>query len=110
MSAHVPGFQSFLMIVASICIGQISHRQHKGLPIHACSSQKKKTGFFYNKIICKKNTFTFYIFLLNFPHPLGSFIITYNLLKGTVWVLNSIDQKYSLIDAVAFYIYEATPI
>ena len=31
MSTHVPGFQSFIRFIASFCIGQISHQQHKGL-------------------------------------------------------------------------------
>ena len=30
MSTHMPGFQSFLRFLASFCIGQISHQQHKG--------------------------------------------------------------------------------
>ena len=31
MSTHVIGFQSFLSVFASFCIGQISHQLHKGL-------------------------------------------------------------------------------
>ena len=29
MSTHVPGFQSFFRLLASFCIGQIIHKQHK---------------------------------------------------------------------------------
>ena len=29
MSTHVPGVQSFFFFLASFCIGQISHQQHK---------------------------------------------------------------------------------
>ena len=38
MSTHMPGFQSFFSFFASFCIGQISHHQHKGYPIHALST------------------------------------------------------------------------
>ena len=31
MSTHLPGFQLFFRILASFCIGQSSHQQHKGL-------------------------------------------------------------------------------
>ena len=34
MSTHVLGFQPFFRIVASFCIGQINHQQHKG---YSCS-------------------------------------------------------------------------
>ena len=30
MSTHLPGFRSFSRFFASLCIGQISHQQHKG--------------------------------------------------------------------------------
>ena len=30
MSNHVPGFQSFFKVLASFCIGKISHQEHKG--------------------------------------------------------------------------------
>ena len=30
MNTQVSGFQSFFRLFASVCIGQISHQQHKG--------------------------------------------------------------------------------
>ena len=52
MSTHLPGFQSFFRFIASICIGQISHQQHKGftqLSCYPCPESHSKSSEFQIK-------------------------------------------------------------
>ena len=45
MSTHLPGFQWFFTFFASICIGQVSHQQHRGLRINAHIGWKQPHNF-----------------------------------------------------------------
>ena len=85
MSTHMPGFQSSFRFLAFICIGQISHRQHKGY------YNTVRYGMHRN-VLCNKN-------------PYLPYNTAYS--QGTLYTIQSC---HSILASLEGFVYIACPV